>query len=441
MKTFFLAPGAVLVRYPGDADAANLAAVAHAAALRSPRPAGLLEAIPAAETTLVLFEPGVFDLSVLGRVPSSSVVAGKRVAVPMRYHDDFAPKLRKLHASARYRVAFIGFAPGFPYLVGLPDALRRPRLASPRTRVPAGSVAIADTYCGIYPSELPGGWNLIGRTALRLFDQTALLAPGDEVVFEEGDATATAPDPAPVLPVRLEANVATLQGGPRHGLGHLGVPPGGAMDLAALEDGNRALGNAGHAAALEFTLQGTEVEFPEPMRFCLSGAPIAASLEGREVSRGEVVEVRAGQRLRLGRVEQGVRSYLCLGKQSPGDKLAPFVPPPAEVTLRVEERREGHFTEGALRTFYSAAWRSSPESDRRGIRLSGPRLEHAGAVEIPPEGNPPGAVQVPGSGQPIILGVDRPVTGGYPKIADVYPEDLAKLAQARPGTLIRFQRA
>lgn len=96
------------------------------------------------------------------------------------------------HAGASYRVAMLGFAPGFPYLLGLPDALHLPRRAEPRLRVPAGSVAIGGAQTGIYPSQLPGGWHLIGRTPLRLFDPSAaspcLLAPGDEVRFRIIDA-------------------------------------------------------------------------------------------------------------------------------------------------------------------------------------------------------------------------------------------------------------
>ncbi|MDZ4811240.1 MAG: 5-oxoprolinase subunit PxpB [Pseudomonadota bacterium] len=92
-----------------------------------------------------------------------------------------------LHVGADYRVAMLGFAPGFPYLLGLPPQLQLPRRAQPRLRVPAGSVAIGGAQTGIYPCELPGGWHLIGCTPLRLFDSAApqpcLLAPGDGLRF------------------------------------------------------------------------------------------------------------------------------------------------------------------------------------------------------------------------------------------------------------------
>jgi KipI family sensor histidine kinase inhibitor len=94
----------------------------------------------------------------------------------------------ELHSAPLYTVAFMGFAPGFPYLLGLPHELELPRLDKPRVEVPAGSVAVAAGYCGIYPGSYPGGWNLLGRTDVVLFDPgrdpPALLAPGDRVRFE-----------------------------------------------------------------------------------------------------------------------------------------------------------------------------------------------------------------------------------------------------------------
>lgn len=93
----------------------------------------------------------------------------------------------RMHAGAEYAVAFLGFQPGFPYLCGLPRALHAPRRPSPRVRVAAGSVAVGGVYTGIYPTNGPGGWHIVGRTAARLFDPErdapALLMPGDRVRF------------------------------------------------------------------------------------------------------------------------------------------------------------------------------------------------------------------------------------------------------------------
>jgi inhibitor of KinA len=127
--------------------------------------------------------------------------AAKIVEIPVCYDPEFAPdlddvarhteiqarKIVELHSSAEYRVACIGFVPGFPFLAGLPKQLAMPRRDVPRTEICPGSVGIGGAQTGIYPLRSPGGWNLIGRTPLRLFDPTkvppTLLEPGDHVRF------------------------------------------------------------------------------------------------------------------------------------------------------------------------------------------------------------------------------------------------------------------
>ena len=129
--------------------------------------------------------------------------AVRAIEVPVCYENEFAPDLGDVaqhaglseeevvrrHSSARYRVNCVGFTPGFPYLSGLPAELATPRRASPRTEIPAGSVAIGGAQTGIYPSKSPGGWNVIGRTPLRLFDHRneppAMLRAGDSVRFRQ----------------------------------------------------------------------------------------------------------------------------------------------------------------------------------------------------------------------------------------------------------------
>ncbi len=125
------------------------------------------------------------------------------IEVPVCYEGEFAPDLDEVarharlshdevvhrHSNANYRVSCVGFAPGFPYLSGLPSELATPRRASPRTEIPAGAVAIGGTQTGIYPRKSPGGWHIIGRTPLRLFDvrrePPALFHAGDQVRFRK----------------------------------------------------------------------------------------------------------------------------------------------------------------------------------------------------------------------------------------------------------------
>jgi KipI family sensor histidine kinase inhibitor len=137
----------------------------------------------------------------MATAPETAAWETRTVEIPVSYEGECGPDLEavarhtgltparvvELHASASYLVYFLGFSPGFPYLGGLPVELATPRLATPRKRVPAGSVAIGGSQTGIYPMESPGGWRIIGRTTLPLFDPEAdppaLLRMGDHVRF------------------------------------------------------------------------------------------------------------------------------------------------------------------------------------------------------------------------------------------------------------------
>ncbi len=164
----------------------------------------LVELVPAARTVLASVAPGG-NLAALPEVLAKADLsrparrASREVRIPVHYDGPdlelvartagLAPdEMVALHSGAEYSVAFTGFAPGFGYLVGLPAPLVQARLDHPRTKVPPGSVGIAGEFTGIYPRSSPGGWRLIGRTELALFDPhrdpPALLVPGDRVRFE-----------------------------------------------------------------------------------------------------------------------------------------------------------------------------------------------------------------------------------------------------------------
>jgi KipI family sensor histidine kinase inhibitor len=192
--------GAVLVEVEDCAEAHAL----RRALLDAPLP-GVRELIPGQASLLIVADPLILDLrSVAARLPAiahTSPATGRLHEFTVAYEgEDLDPVAKQLgmapeelvrrHTAPLYDVAFLGFVPGFPYLAGLDPALRLPRRARPRTRVPAGSVAMADGYTGIYPQETPGGWHILGRCAVRLFDaaraQPALLMPGDRVRFKVG---------------------------------------------------------------------------------------------------------------------------------------------------------------------------------------------------------------------------------------------------------------
>lgn len=169
---------------------------------------GTVELIPAARTLLVRYDESTGFDRVSAALAQRSVTArprtsGSEVVVPVRYDGaDLAEVARetglserevvRLHANARYAVAFCGFAPGYGYLTGLDPRLHLPRRSTPRTKVPAGSVAIAGEYSAVYPRESPGGWHLIGRTDLVVWDvdrdPPQLLVPGTRVRFVEAGA-------------------------------------------------------------------------------------------------------------------------------------------------------------------------------------------------------------------------------------------------------------
>jgi antagonist of KipI len=236
------------------------------------------------------------------------------------------------HAAREYRVAMLGFAPGFAYLLGMDPTLAMARLDTPRVRVPAGSVGIADGQTGIYPFAMPGGWRLVGRTALSLFDPQrdppATLGPGTRVRFVRVDPAelvaldqsgssalkqrGTLPESDRAIRVVEPGILATVQDAGRRGYERFGVPPSGAADAPALGAGNLAVGNDPDAAAIEITAGGAAFEFLTSALFAVTGADMELRLDGRSVPGGTAVRAQAGMRLRLGLPKTGLRAYLCL---------------------------------------------------------------------------------------------------------------------------------
>ena len=211
---------ALLLRWGRGADpAVNPQVHALAATIRAAGAPWLRDCVPAYASLAVHFDdaavPGADPaagvrawLQALVDAPVSAVAAAepRLVEIPVCYGGEHGPDLDEVaaacglgaaevvqrHAGAEYRVAMLGFSPGFPYLLGLDPALAVPRLATPRVRVPAGSVGIGGAQTGIYPDAGPGGWRLVGRTPQAMFDvrrePPAHLLPGDRVRFVPIDA-------------------------------------------------------------------------------------------------------------------------------------------------------------------------------------------------------------------------------------------------------------
>jgi biotin-dependent carboxylase-like uncharacterized protein len=260
----------------------------------------------------------------------------------------------------------------------------------------------------------------------------------------------------------------------RTGCAHLAVPRSGAADRPAAIRANRRVGNDDGAAVLEMTLIGARLRFERDALVALAGADMDARLDDTAVASEGAVAVRAGQVLACGAARRGVRAYLAvaggidtpllLGSRShdllsglgppplrAGDRLAfgaahgvprdaGAVPVPPEVPeLRFTPGpREDWFEADALRALMLSTYTVSPDSNRSAIRLQGAVLARATQDELPSEGMVPGAIQVPSDGQPVVMLADYPTTGGYPVIGVVHPDDLWLLAQARPGSTVRF---
>lgn len=271
--------------------------------------------------------------------------------------------------------------------------------------------------------------------------------------------------------------LATVQDLGRVGCAAMGVGAAGAADRGSFQLANRLVGNDEGAAAVELTYGGLVARLRRDVTAAVTGADCPITVDGRAASMNSVLRVRAGSVLRLGSPVRGLRSYLAvrggidvppvlgsrasdllsgLGPESvrPGAVLpigaaakpfpvigfAPVAELPSDelVLAVVPGPRDDWFTDSALAILLSEPYTVTSESNRIGMRLSGPVLTRTREGELPSEGMVPGALQVPPSGVPTLFLADHPVTGGYPVIAVVVAADVDRAAQARPGMRIRF---
>lgn len=261
----------------------------------------------------------------------------------------------------------------------------------------------------------------------------------------------------------------------RPGLRAQGVPEGGAADVPALTLANRLVGNPDAAAGLEILLRGPVLRFPRGGIIALTGADMPARCNGDPVPYGHTREIPPGGVLEIGTAVRGLRTYLAVAggieatrimdsratflpggfggwrgrALGAGDRLPVGVAEPQQNGTLHFARREKNvlcilpgpqvagFADAALKRLTAGDFRVSPDASRLGLRLSGARLEYMEG-ELASQAVLPGAIQVPPDGQPIVLGWDGPVTGGYPVIAGVIAADLSCLAQLRPGESVEF---
>lgn len=415
----------------------------------------------------------------------------RRHVVPVVYdgpdRDEMAERLGltshelvRLHVEREMRVELLGFLPGFAYLGSLDPRLVLPRRASPRPRVPAGTLGLAGNFSGIYPFDSPGGWNWLGRApTLRLFDgdrdEPCLFAPGDRVRFESIDA-ADVPKEGPLVRAVAEpASVAralviersppgvTVQDAGRRGQLGRGLPLSGALDPERRVAANRAVGNPDDAAVLDIPLGALTLRARGDVVVSLDGAPAlhlrdGAIVETSEAGRAHVVAVRGGidvpsllgsrSTLLVARWGGFLGCSLRRGDVVPigleGDDLrepeSGVVDTAEDLELEVDVGPHGdRFPRGAFERLLEGEFSVSPWSDRTGQRLDGTKIPREGIDSALPVPMIRGAIQIATDGVPLVLGPDHPVTGGYPVLAVLRPSSWGRLARKAPGARVRFR--
>lgn len=284
----------------------------------------------------------------------------------------------------------------------------------------------------------------------------------------------------PSMTVVRAGMLTTIQDLGRWGQQHLGVPVAGPMDWYSHRLANAVVGNPPDAAALEITLMGPDLVCDADVVCAIAGAEFDVTAGDRRVRWHEPFLLRAGDRLRFGNRLEGSMATLAvnggfavppvLGSRSTSltSRLGPLgghavrigdvlpIGPPFVVHRRQAARplplprggarlrvimgpHENRFSETARRHFLRARYLVTPDSNRMGYRLDGPRLEYADRTELLSDATPMGSLQVPASGWPILLMADRQTTGGYPKIATVITADLPLAGQLAPGDWIEFE--
>lgn len=497
------------------------------ARLRETQPPGILDLVPAYASLLAVFDsteitdPDLMEwlnegVDAIARTTGEAHWRGNHYTVPVQYGGEAGPDLEiladlaggttneiiRLHTKRPFEVAFLGFLPGFAYMGRWPGRAPVPRLPTPRTRLPAGSVGLAGFQTGIYPFSSPGGWRIIGRTGIQVWDPDAqvpaLFAPGDTVRFVESNNQIAIQDQMP--PLRsptcpafevIEAwGMSTVQDLGRHGYMHLGVGVGGAFDDAAARRANLLVANHPGDAVLEIALGGPVLRVLRNVTIAVDGAKFHCHADGTPIPPRLSWFLRAGTLLHISSPRaagaEGIRAYIAvsggldvptvLGSRSTsllagfgglggrplrtGDILGvrDTGVPPIQLAgrfwhhaLRDISHKKAHLRvvpfaglqaapRTAFKRFVSQVWSVSDQSDRMGVRLRS--VEDLplpiSKRELASFGVVPGAIQLPPGGEPVVLGPDCQTTGGYPLLGVVIEADLHLLAQAAPRTELTF---
>jgi KipI family sensor histidine kinase inhibitor len=488
--------GAVLLQLARVIDPlVNARVIAIARAVRRLTLRGVRDVVPTFHSVAVHIDPLVADIGEVAAALREAamtpppVTTGQRHQLPVAYGGEDGPDLElvatqagltiaeviRRHSDVPYRVYMLGFQPGFAYLGLVDPILAIPRRATPRVRVPAGSVGIAGRQTAVYPTASPGGWQIVGRALEPVIDtrgETPRFAPGDTVTFVAAHGASISPPdseiPAPAgagrVTVVSPGLFTTIQDARGWGRQDLGLPVTGPMDPVSHALANVAVGNEAEAGALEATIVGPELRMEQSATLAVAGADLSATLDGVIVPLQTPVTARDGSVLRFGPRRRGARAYVAFAGGVHIGRRWPVTPLVAGdvVALDASSSREPHSVAGVrelsnggarlrvlrgpqddqlppecLNTLLRSRLTISPQSNRIGYRLAGASLPST-AGEMISDATFFGGIQVPPSGEAILLMADRQTTGGYPQIATVITADLPIAGQLAPGDWVEF---
>ncbi len=483
---------------------------------------GFIETVPAYTTLTVYYQPELITAenssphlfvknyieNLLRDVSVEKIEEEKIISIPVCYDEEFGYDLDfvtitnnlskeqviSLHQQHEYTVYMMGFLPGFAYMGKVDDAIATPRKPTPRAIVEEGSVGIAGKQTGIYPLPSPGGWQIIGRTPLCLFDlqKTApfLFKTGDHVKFygiSKSSFYKTKNEQKLVPSIVQEEDNAdaviikpgifsTIQDTGRYGFQSYGVPISGAMDHTAYCVANALAGNPKNAATIECTMGGLLIQFKKNAVIAITGGA-AAFINDQKIKLYQPLSVSKNDLLEIRYNNDGIRTYVAVRggfaaaivmtsksicpragignalKKEEGLRFDTFSDPAAKrvsgnvsipaysshAVIRVIPGAEKDWMRPeSIHQFDKQKFTLTNQCDRMGYHLNGDALSLSNTTEMLSTAVTKGTIQLTPAGQLIVLMSDCQTSGGYPRVAQVAAVDLPLVAQLKPGDSIQF---
>lgn len=477
---------------------------------------GYLESVPAYTTLTVFFDVLLLSAKhceiygyvvnhvekLLSQQEINQTINCNLVRVPVCFEDEYAPDLEEIcrlksiskeqfisfYTKKQYHVYMLGFLPGFAYMGEVDSQIAVGRKSTPRLKVSAGSVGIAANQTGVYPMDSPGGWQIVGRTPLKLVDfkkkSPFLFKAGDQVQFypilsAEFEQMKEQTSVEEVL--EMEENILVLKPGVysvfqdfgRKGCRAQGVPVSGAQDKLSHIIANALVGNSSDKTTLEVTMGGLSLLFKKSTTIAVTGfGNVFVNEKQKELN--TIISIQKDDVLDIRFDGKGLRSYIAvsggfvvekvLGSSSTStnagigkilskqqkifigkEKLSNHQ---AGLSIKKQSRRVIRImpanelkllTQDSRERLTNEPFTISNRCDRMGILLESERLSLIKPIEMLSTAVVPGTMQLTPDGKIIILMNDCQTTGGYPRIGQVAAADMNKLAQVIPGEKVFFE--